>query len=196
MPQHAPSAANNDFVPATARTRGLTDSVASPTHDASPSETEGEGFRRLRDQAMQIRAHVERQQEAGESKNGTASPTCGLRAHTRGRPPGSKEERDQITAYLADFARELHDQAPLSSSVSRALTSFHAASVPRERWGNYLDQTRSTTQQRCVNITKRNDTQERLIPVKNTMAYSFSVLDYLITVKSTSPSPHASRPLP
>lgn len=62
--------------------------------------------------------------------------------------------------------------------------------------GTYLDQPRSITQQRSVNITKRNDSQERVIPVKNMMAYSFSVLDYLLTVKSTSPSPHASRSLP
>jgi len=157
---------------------------------------DGEGFRRLRDQAMQIRAQVERQQEAGESKNGTASPTCGLRAHTRGRPPGSKDERDQIADYLSAFARELHDQAPLSSSVSRALKSFHAASVPRERWGDYLYQARSITQQRSASITKWNDDKDRAFPVKKKMAYYFSVLDDLLKLKSNPATADVSQPHP
>ena len=44
----------------------------------------------------------------------------------RGRPTGSGDERERLRAFLADFALELGDEAPLSSTITRTLNIFTA----------------------------------------------------------------------
>jgi hypothetical protein len=100
---------------------------------------------------------------------------------TKGRPPGSGEERDRIAAYLTDFARELNDQAPLASSVTRALRAFQQAKAPRERWGDYLYQARSITQEHSAQI--KTKAQGSGFGPKPKMAYYFAVLEDLLGLK-------------
>jgi hypothetical protein len=66
----------------------------------------------------------------------------------RGRPPGSKEDREHIAAYLKDFQLELGDEAPLSTSITRALNIFTAAGIRLDQWGDCLYQARSITKER------------------------------------------------
>ena len=64
----------------------------------------------------------------------------------RGRPSGSRDERDRVMAYLEDFRIELHDEATLAASVTRAVNLFKRAGVPAERWDDLLYEARRRTQ--------------------------------------------------
>jgi hypothetical protein len=99
----------------------------------------------------------------------------------RGRPPGSGEEREILGAYLSDFARELSDQAPLSSSITRAVKSFKLANVPRERWADFLYQAKSITQERSGQIKKQ--APKGTFQPKPKMGYFFAVLEDLLGLK-------------
>src|SRR5262249_24325871 len=59
----------------------------------------------------------------------------------------------QLRAYLEDFGRELHDGAPLPSTITRVLRVFKRAGVPRERWSEFLYQARATAQEHSAQIT-------------------------------------------
>jgi hypothetical protein len=186
-----------------------------PVNDSSP----GQGFAALRAKALQLRAELENEREAeqageklagrrGRTEPNTVSeisdqsqiptsadsgltPITAILPTRRGRPAGSREEREQITAYLQDFAREMNDQAPLSASVSRALNAFRHANLARERWGDVLYQARSITQERSATITKRADDPGKVFAAKNKMAYFFAVFDDLLGLRPEEPSPSA-----
>jgi hypothetical protein len=156
--------------------------IPDPT-SASASEPEGEGLRTFRDQARRLRAELAAQRELHQqpSAEGTAAhPSHGSR---RGRPPGTREERDQVAAYLADFAIELNDQAPLAATITRAINAFHSANIPREHWGDYLYQARSITQDHSAAIATRVPGQEQTMRAKNKIPYYFAVLEHLLGLR-------------
>ncbi len=94
----------------------------------------------------------------------------------RGRPPGSREAREILTAYLADFARECNDQAPLPSTVTRVYRLFEQAGVPKERYPDVLYLCRSIVQERSGQITKQVTTPSSAFTTKNKMPYYLAVL--------------------
>ncbi len=188
VPQDATESAGGPSAPSPARTRVLSDPGAKFDPSETPPDQAMIGFQQLREQAMRIREEVRQRKEREKAAAQGREPGPSGPAIRKGRPPGTREEREQIAAYLGDFCRELHDEAPLQSSVTRALNAFRKANVPRERWGDYLYQARSITQERSASITKWADGNERTYPVKNKMAYYFSVLDDLLDLK---PSPSA-----
>jgi hypothetical protein len=132
-------------------------------------------------------------------------PLPGATPRSPGRPRGSWEQRAQIGAYLTDIMRELHDQAALPSSVSRALNLFAQANVPPERWGNLLYEARAITQERSGRIAKQI-TLDSGWDVKNKAPYYFAVLTDLVGLKdqgavmaarrSTLDGSDCRRPLP
>ncbi len=96
----------------------------------------------------------------------------------KGRPPGSVEEREHLAAFLTDFAAELGDEAPLSSTITRTLNIFTAAGVPPERWGDLLYQARARTQEASAQITKQA-TAGSGFRRKNKMPYFLGTLEQL-----------------
>ena len=102
---------------------------------------------------------------------------------TRGRPPGSREDREHVAAYLRDFMRELHDQSKLSSAVTRALNLFKAANVPPERWSDYLYQARAITQEHSAQISKTIADGKGQFGTKNKAPYFFEVLTDLLGLR-------------
>jgi len=96
----------------------------------------------------------------------------------RGRPPKQPydEARLHIQAYLQDFARELGDQAPIKSSVSRAYNLYTASGVPLARFIDALYQARAKTQERSASIKSRPDPTQPFAP-KAKMAYYFAVVE-------------------
>lgn len=96
----------------------------------------------------------------------------------RGRPPKQPydEARLQIQTYLQDFARELGDQAPIKSSVSRAYNLYTESGVPIARFIDALYQARAKTQERSASIKSRPDPTQPFAP-KAKMAYYFAVLE-------------------
>jgi Helix-turn-helix domain len=114
----------------------------------------------------------------------------------RGRPVGSADEREQLRAYLADFSRELHDAAPLSSTITRVLRLFREAGVPRERWGDVLYQARAVTQEHSAQITTpAGDGHAR--GTRNKVPYFIAVVQSLISPRPSGDTvPEAATPTP
>ncbi len=174
------------------------------------------GYERFRGQALWLRApreefagaerpsaapdeegrapRPERRRRDGERSEptpiGTMLPTT---LPKRGRPPGSRDERDRVMAYLQDFMVELHDEASLSASISRAINLFRRADVPPERWDDYLYRARSITQENSANITKkRGGADGRDIAFKNKAPYFFAVLESLLGLREEPPQTYAN----
>jgi hypothetical protein len=124
----------------------------------------------------------------------TAAPPVGpsptpAAAATPNQPPrgprqtGTAEERELVTAYLSDFARELGDEAPLSSTVTRAIKLFTTAGVPRDRWPDLLYQMRAITKEHSGQITKKPADPKQRAPAKVRMPYALAVLEDLVGLK-------------
>ncbi len=86
---------------------------------------------------------------------------------------------------MTDLARELGDQAELTSTVSRANNLMDRAGLNLDAFIPLLYEARAKTQERTGSITSRGDQkdpwgQQR----KNKMAYFFSVLEDMLGFKS------------
>jgi hypothetical protein len=101
----------------------------------------------------------------------------------RGRPAGSSEDRERLRPYLEDFARELGDEAPLSSTITRTLNIFKAANVPAERWSDLLYQARGLTQEHTAQIRKTANADSTQIRRKNKMPYFLATLEQLVGLR-------------
>lgn len=100
-----------------------------------------------------------------------------------GRHPGTGEDREVIVAYLADFAREMNDQAPLRVSTSRALNLLTRSGMPRDVFLRKLYEARSLTKEHSASIQKTAIPNGSPFPVKAKMAYFFAVLEDLCGLK-------------
>ena len=67
----------------------------------------------------------------GIAGHATAEPHTTPRAGRQGKEIGTPEEREHLRPFLADFARELGDEAPLASTITRTLNIFTAAGCRR-----------------------------------------------------------------
>lgn len=111
------------------------------------------------------------------------------RGPRRGRPPGTNieasEERERLRAFLTDFAVELGDEAPLASTITRALNIFTAAGIPPEQWGDLLYQARGVTQEHTAQIRKTAASGEGMRR-KNKMPYFLATLEQLVGLRPTT----------
>jgi hypothetical protein len=105
----------------------------------------------------------------------------------RSRSAASVEDREILVAYLADFARELNDQAPLRVSVTRALNLLSRSGLPRQAFLDKLYQARSLTKEHSASITTTVKREGAPMPVKAKMAYFFAVLEDLLGFKDELP---------
>jgi hypothetical protein len=108
----------------------------------------------------------------------------------RGRRVGSSDDRERLRAFLADFAIELGDEAPLSSTITRTLTIFTAAAIPAEQWGDYLYQARGLTQEHTAQIRKTATGGEAQLRRKNKIPYFLATLEQLVGLRP-APAPAA-----
>ncbi len=164
------------------QTSGVGDSV---TSGEGAKTSPGVGYQRLRDTAMKLRADRSRGEGEGraaypvQARSGSSelTPIAELLPAPRTRSRGSREERDHVAAFLKDFQHELGDEAPLSSSITRALNIFKAANIPLERWGDCLYQARSITKERTAQITKKPSEKATGYAAKNRAPYYFAILE-------------------
>lgn len=105
------------------------------------------------------------------------------------RPPGSVEEREHLEAFLKDFAAELGDEAPLPSTITRALNIFKSAGVPPGRWGDHLYQARATAQEHTGQIRKEATGGSSGLRRKNKMPYFLAVLEQLVGLRLAPAAP-------
>ncbi len=98
----------------------------------------------------------------------------------RKRPsPSYNDDRQALLAYLEDFMRELGDQAPLKSSVSRAHNLYHRSGLSLDAFIGKLYEARSITKERTGSIRSRGEGSGTYRP-KNKAAYYFAVLEDLL----------------
>jgi hypothetical protein len=114
----------------------------------------------------------------------------------RGRPPGSLAEREQLQGYLADFARELRDDAPLPATITRVLNLFRRAGTPATEWADYLYRARAITQERTAQIRSGPTESGRPWSPKNKIPYFFAVLEDLLGLRRAAADGSTALPLP
>jgi len=105
------------------------------------------------------------------------------RRRAREEAGGDSEERERLRPFLSDFAQELGDEAPLSSTITRTLTIFKAANVAPERWSDLLYQARGATQEHTAQIRKIAADGESSIRRKNKMPYFLATLEQLVGLR-------------
>jgi len=111
------------------------------------------------------------------------APKVRLPAPRRERAAADPEERERLRAFLDDFARELGDEAPLSSTITRTLNIFTAAGVAPEQWSDLLYQARGLTQEHTAQIRKTANADSTQIRRKNKMPYFLATLEQLVGLR-------------
>lgn len=102
-------------------------------------------------------------------------------------------ERERLRPFLEDFARELGDQAPLSSTITRTRTIFTTAGISPERWSDYLYQARGLTQEHTAQIRKVAGERASGLRRKNKMPYFLATLEQLVGLRPASAPPPTKR---
>jgi len=107
----------------------------------------------------------------------------------RGRPPKEAydENRERIFAYINDFARELGDNAPLKSSVTRAYNLYRASGASIERFTDAMYQAKAKTKEHSASIRTKRATGDAWAP-KAKMGYWFSVLEQELGLEREKPT--------
>jgi len=87
------------------------------------------------------RRHVQQSSPShSRVRGGEQRPSVATRQRDESGTPAETDvaDREYLRPFLEDFARELGDEAPLSSSITRTLNIFSAAVVPTEQWDELL----------------------------------------------------------
>ena len=104
-----------------------------------------------------------------------------------GRPPKSTytdPDRQIILDYMADFAREFADRAPLSSSTTRAYNLYKQSGVELSTFIGAMQQARSIVKERTASIRTTTNDPDRPSGVKAKMGYWFSVLEDVLGLRA------------
>ena len=89
--------------------------------------------------------------------------------------PSAAEAREVIEQYIRDFARELHDAAPIKSSVTRAFRLYQQSGWTLDGFISVLYEARSIAKDRSATI--QTSDQAKFLPAKRKMAYFFACLE-------------------
>jgi hypothetical protein len=90
-----------------------------------------------------------------------------------------------LHGYLADFARELHDGAPLPATITRVVNLFRRADVPSAEWSGYLYRARAITQERTAQIRSAGTgASPGGWSPKNKIPYFLAVLEDLLGLRT------------
>lgn len=130
------------------------------------------------------------------SKRGGVEELATVLERRRGRPrqvPHQDEAYQTIQAYIADFRRELNDQASLKSSTMRAYNLYQRSGLPLEIFISQLFASRSIVKERTGNIRSQAGTDAYGVPLKNKAAYYFEVLQDLLGFRDDPQDPRAQK---
>ncbi len=98
-------------------------------------------------------------------------------------PSSGAEAREVIAAYIRDVAQELHDAAPITSSVTRAFRIYQQAGGTVDRFISALHEAQSITKERSGSRYTGDTTN--IVPAKRKMAYFFACLEDKLGLRST-----------
>jgi Bacteriophage replication protein O len=88
------------------------------------------------------------------------------------------KDRDALLTIVSDFAKELGDTAPLSSTLSRTVNLYRASSVDFDQFVDILYAAKTRTQEHSSSITKTRS--GALTGAKSKTAYWFKVVESLL----------------
>ncbi len=106
---------------------------------------------------------------------------------SRPRTRAYDEARVAIGAYVEDYARELGDEAPLRSTVSRAVNLYRESRIELEEFLGVLEEARAITKERSTSIRKTKDAGG-VFPSKSKIPYFFAVVEDLLGVNAEGES--------
>lgn len=92
-------------------------------------------------------------------------------------------DRAKILPFIEDFAGEFRDQAPLTSSVTRAQNIFKKAGCSLDEFRQAMYEARRITKEKTSNIRSEIPAKDSPWPQKTKMAYFFAVLEDLLGQK-------------
>jgi hypothetical protein len=93
--------------------------------------------------------------------------------------PEFDKERDELRQIVTDFARELGDEAPLSSTLSRVVAIYRRSGLDLDTFFDRLYQARAVTQERSASISKTQQGNGAFAR-KNKIPYFLRVLEGLV----------------
>jgi len=115
-------------------------------------------------------------------QHATVSPSAAGRGQLR-RVPHQDEVYQIIQAYIADFARELNDKAPLKASTTRAYNLYKRSGLGQDAFVAQLYAARSIVKEQAGNIRSRGANNAAGFPVAHGAAYYFAVLEDLLGLR-------------
>ena len=135
-----------------------------------------------------LRSRATRTARSGAPPAGGEAGQESAPRHRRGRGDADPDDRERLRPFLEDFARELGDEAPLSSTITRTLTIFAAAGIPPEQWGDLLYRARGLTQEHTAQIRKTAAAGGGgQVRGKNKMPYFLATLEQLAGLRPEPP---------
>ena len=102
------------------------------------------------------------------------------------------EARLLLLPYAQDLAREMNDQAPLTSTVSRLVNLYKGSGLDLDTFTKRLMQARAVTQERTAAIRATGDDPARPLGRKTKMAYCLAVLEDRLGPSQADPQPGAA----
>jgi len=94
-------------------------------------------------------------------------------------PIMSKEDGERIAWLMTDIARELHDQAPLKSTLTRTTARYAASGMELPEFLDLMQAAKMRTQRYSGNIRTEGESRDGWTQ-KNKVPYFFRVLESLI----------------
>jgi hypothetical protein len=101
-----------------------------------------------------------------------------------------------IQAYIADFARELNDRAPLKTSTTRAYNLYRRSGLSQSAFIERLYAARAIVKERSGAIRSQGERSPAGLPLKHKAAYYFAVLEDLLDLRESGDADrrHPSEP--
>lgn len=133
-------------------------------------------------------------ERGGDHRDGGVERVDRVLARRRSRPRRvvqQDEDYQVLQAYIADFAREFNDRAPLKASTTRAYNLFMRAGVSRAVMIDQLYAARAIVKERTGSIRSRAGVDAYGVPTKNKAAYYFAVLEDLLGLRDDGADPIA-----
>jgi Bacteriophage replication protein O len=129
------------------------------------------------------------QGRGGSAARADQSPRSGGAAS--GRNHARRMQQDEtyqvIQAYVADFARELNDRAPLKTSTTRAYHLYQRSGLDRDGFIAQLYAARAIVKERAGSIRSVGEKDAWGVPVKQRAAYFYAVLEDLLGLRDDAP---------
>ncbi len=142
----------------------------------------------------QRNGHANATMEKGSGKNAAlADPSSTSGSSAAGRNQARRMQHDEtyqvIQSYIADFARELNDRAPLKTSTTRAYHLYQRSGLDRDAFIAQLYAARAIVKERAGSIRSVGEKDAWGAPVKQRAAYYYAVLEDLLGLRDDPADP-------